>query len=145
MKKIILEHAAGFIATTNPDGTARVSIKGTMLTHEDDKILFADIRSPGTLRNLAERPNYEINFLDILSRRCVRASGTAQIFKSDSENFNNLMPKFQNRWPDLAEKIRAIVCLKVEKSQLVLSPSYDVGETEDSLRKSNAEHYKSLM
>jgi predicted pyridoxine 5'-phosphate oxidase superfamily flavin-nucleotide-binding protein len=42
----------GFVATVCPDGTPNLSPKGTTTVWDDDHIIFADIHSPGTIKNL---------------------------------------------------------------------------------------------
>jgi predicted pyridoxine 5'-phosphate oxidase superfamily flavin-nucleotide-binding protein len=48
MKRVVTEHRLGFMATVCPDGTPNLSPKGTTAVFDDDHLVFADIRSPGT-------------------------------------------------------------------------------------------------
>ena len=59
----------GFIATVCPDGTPNLSPKGTITAWDDDHLVFADIRSPGTIANLRTNPSIEVNVVDQLVRR----------------------------------------------------------------------------
>jgi hypothetical protein len=54
----------------------------------------------------------EINFVDLLSRRCFRAKGKAEVLLLGRNEFENLRPHF-NRWGNLAEPIRNIIRLQV--------------------------------
>jgi predicted pyridoxine 5'-phosphate oxidase superfamily flavin-nucleotide-binding protein len=64
MKRVVTEQRLGFIATVCPDGTPNLSPKGTTAVWDDDHLIFADIRSPGTVANLRHNPAVEINVVD---------------------------------------------------------------------------------
>ncbi len=49
MKRVVREQRLGFVATVCPDGTPNLSPKGTTAAWGDDHLIFADIRSPGTI------------------------------------------------------------------------------------------------
>ena len=54
MRRVLDEQQLGFIATVTPDGKPNLSPKGTTTAWDDDHLVFADICSPNTIRNLAE-------------------------------------------------------------------------------------------
>ena len=56
MKRIVDEQRLGFVATVCADGTPNLSPKGTTAVWDDDRLVFANIRSPGTLANLRLNP-----------------------------------------------------------------------------------------
>ncbi len=143
MKKIAMEHPGGIVGTVNADGTPNVSPKGTMVVLDDSTIVFGEIRSPMTLKNIMERPAMEINFIDVLSRRCFRAKGLATVAKKDTPEFDTLYPNFE-KWGELAKRIRHIIVLKVSETKIVSSPSYDIGETEDNLKSHWKSHFANL-
>ena len=143
MKKIAMEHPGGIVGTVNADGTPNVSPKGTMVVLDDSTIAFGEIRSPTTLKNILERPAMEINFVDVLSRRCFRAKGLASAVKRESPEFESLFPNFE-KWGELSKRIRHIIVLKVTETKLVSSPSYDIGESEDSLKSHWKSHFANL-
>jgi predicted pyridoxine 5'-phosphate oxidase superfamily flavin-nucleotide-binding protein len=49
MKRVVVEQRLAFVATVCPDGTPNLSPKGTISVWDDDHLVFADIRSPGTI------------------------------------------------------------------------------------------------
>lgn len=142
MISIIANHAIGFVATVNDDGTPNLSPKGTMVTLDEAHIVFGEIRSPGTLHNLRMRPTVEINFLDILARKGVRVRGQAGIVENGTSDFNTLRPLF-DKWGNLANSIRCFVRINVETAQMITSPAYDIGATEEGLRAHWKEYYGS--
>src|SRR5438309_7987365 len=80
----VVEAELSFIATVCPDGTPNLSPKGTTAVYDDDHLVFADLRSPGTVRNLKENPNIEINVVDVLARTGYRFKGVATVHTDDS-------------------------------------------------------------
>ena len=63
---------AGMVATINDNGTPSVSPKATFVILGDNTIAFGNLRSPGTIKNIAERSSTEVCFIDVLARKAVR-------------------------------------------------------------------------
>jgi len=57
MKQVVDQVRLGFMATVCPDGTPNVSPKGTLCVVDDAHLIFADLRSPGTVANLRANQN----------------------------------------------------------------------------------------
>ena len=130
----LVEAELGFVATVCPDGTPNLSPKGTTLVWDDDHLVFADIRSPGTVTNLRANPSIEINVVDQLSRKGYRFKGTATVH-TDDDVFERGLAFYEARGTAQArERIRSIVVVTVERAEAVTSPAYDIGFTEDELR-----------
>src|SRR5262249_49081754 len=79
MKPVINEERLAFVASVCPDGTPNLSPKGTIAAFDDEHLVFVDIRSPGTIRNLEQNPSTEINVVDQFCRNGYRFKGSAQI------------------------------------------------------------------
>ncbi len=142
-RAVIERHSLGYVASVNADGTPNLSPKGMMLALDDDHIVFGEARSPGTLRNIRERPVVEINFIDVLARRGVRVRGTCEIIEPGSEAFAALRPHFE-RWGALADRIRHFVRVTIETAKPISSPAYDIGAEEAALRSHWKAYYQGL-
>ena len=92
----VVEFELGFIATVCPDGTPNLSPKGTTAVWDDDHLVFADIRSPGTVENLRTNPSIEINVVDGLVRKGYRFKGTATVH-TDGEVFERGVKFYEAR------------------------------------------------
>jgi predicted pyridoxine 5'-phosphate oxidase superfamily flavin-nucleotide-binding protein len=57
MKRVLREQRLGYVATVRPDGTPNLSPKATTTVWDDDHLIFADLRSPGTVENLHHNPD----------------------------------------------------------------------------------------
>ena len=89
MKRVVGEQRLGFVATVCPDGTPNLSPKGTTAVWDDDHLVFANIRSPGTLANLRQNANVEVNVVDPFLRK-----GHA----------SRALPPFSNREPSMTRR-----------------------------------------
>ena len=78
MKRVVEKQRLGFVATVCADGTPNLSPKGTLRVLDDDHLMFADIRSPGTVANLRTNPGIEVNVVDPFVRKGYRFKGRAR-------------------------------------------------------------------
>ena len=136
MQRLIRDHSAGMVATVNDSGTPSVSPKATFVIIDDETIAFGNIRSPGTLANLRQRPSVEVCFIDVLARKAVRVTGTAAIV-AKSEADSDLVAAFEDIWAPYVPLMSSFVTITVSAAELILSPAYDLDFTEDELRKIN--------
>ena len=143
MKQLIRDHSAGSVATINENGTPSVSPKATFVVLDDSTIAFGNIRSPGTIKNLSDRPAVEVSFLDVIQRKAVRVSGTGSFVRS-AEADGRLVDIFKDRFPDLEDRMSGFVIISIRSTEFILSPAYDRGETEESLRDKFLAHFNKL-
>ncbi len=133
MKDLIATFPLGFVATITPDGAPAVSPKGTFLLLDHQRIAYSDIRSPGTRRNLTANPAVEVNFIDPFRRIAVRASGMAALHPKGSEWFSAHHPQWLDVFGDLARRISCLVEIRLNSAQIIWTPPYDDGVTEDEM------------
>ena len=138
MKTLIRRFSAGAVATVNADGTPAVSPKGTFVVLDDHTLAFGHIRSPKTVANLRRNPAIEICFTDVVTRRAVRVTGTATILRRDDADVA-LHDAFDAAWAPYMSRMSAYVRIAVTAAEMICSPAYDLGLTEDELRKTNLE------
>jgi len=133
MIRIVEKQHLGFVATVCADGSPSLSPKGTFVVIDDETIAFGDIRSPGSIANLRQDPRVEVNFVDPIIRRGLRAKGTATIHEKGTASFSRLRPHF-DRWGALAQRISRIVVISIESAKPLSTPAYDDGVSEAALR-----------
>ncbi len=144
MKRVVSEQKLGFVATVSEDGTPNLSPKGTFVVLDDNHILFGEIRSPNTVKNLVNRPTMEINFVDPFARKGFRAKGRATIVPRGAREFDELLPRFA-QWGELTDRFNGIVKLRVERAVPVISPAHDMGANEADLREAWMTHFSGLQ
>jgi len=144
-----MEQRLAFVATVCPDGTPNLSPKGTIAIWDDDHLVFADIRSPGTISNLKKNPAVELNVVDPFVRKGYRFKGVGEVI-ADGERFQEIMRFYRGRWVDTARsksesRIGAFVVVKVETVLPLISPAYDdASSDEQSIRKYWVSHFAAL-
>ena len=131
VRKFLEVQKLGYVATISEDNTPNLSPKGTVMAWDSETIVFADIRSPRTIRNLSANPNVEINVVDPLSRKGFRFSGTAKILQSGPK-FDKILTYYKNN--GIKSSINAIVLVDVSKMSEIISPLYDLGVSENEIR-----------
>jgi len=142
MKRVVEEQRLGFVATVCPDGTPNLSPKGTTAVWDDDHLVFANIRSPGTLSNLRQNANVEVNVVDPFLRKGYRFKGVAAILEA-GPLYDEAIAFYQERGSRVSV-IREVVMVRVQSAQPIDSPAYDLGLTEDEVRARWERHFQSL-
>ena len=80
MARMVAELRLCYVATVTPDGKPNLSPKGSLCVIDGDHLAFADIMSPGTMRNLRSNPYIEVNMVHPFLRRGYRFKGRCEIF-----------------------------------------------------------------
>ncbi len=140
IKNIIEQQKLGYVATVSPDNTPNLSPKGTISVWDDEHLVFADIKSPKTMANLEKNPSVEINVVDPITRKGYRFKGTGTIFSSGQE-YEKIISHYNKI--GIKSKIGRVVMIKVDSVSDVTSPLYDLGYTEDEIKKRWKKHYLS--
>jgi predicted pyridoxine 5'-phosphate oxidase superfamily flavin-nucleotide-binding protein len=143
MRRVVSEQSLGFIATVCADGTANLSPKGTLRVWDERHLVFLDLRSPGTMANLATNPSVEVNVVDPIVRKGYRFKGTGRVVGKGEELERVL--DFYGREPGSArDRVRAAVLIEVTEAAALISPSYDLGATEEEIAARWREHHLGL-
>ena len=142
MKRIVEEQRLGFVATVCPDGTPNLSPKGTTTVWDDDHLIFANIRSPGTIANLRRNSSVEVNVVDPFVRKGYRFKGVASVLDSGAV-YDKAIAFYKER--GVANAIGEIVVVQVQRALPIDSPAYDLGLSEKEVRRRWEAHYGSLL
>lgn len=142
MKRLVEEQRLGYVATVCPDGTPNLSPKGTTAVWDDNHLVFANIRSPGTLANLRANPSVELNVVDPFARKGYRFKGVASLLESGARYDEAI--EFYRKRGSRVEAIREIVLVRVHRAQPMDSPAYDLGLSEGEVRQRWEQYFQSL-
>ncbi len=147
IQRFVREQRLGFVATVNADGSPNVSPKGTTTVWDDDHLVFADIRSPGTVANIRRDPRVEINVVDPMVRKGYRFRGTAEVLE-DGPRFEEVVARYEasgvQAWDEGGRRIRAVVLVGVEEVRPLVSPGYDSGIGDDEMLERWVAYWRSL-
>ena len=141
MKRVVDEQRLGFVATVCPDGTPNLSPKGTTAVWDDDHLVFANIRSPGTIANLRQNPSVEVNVVYPFGRRGYSFNGVASVLESGAL-YEQAIAFYRNRGSRNA--IAEVVLIRVQTAQPIDSPAYDLGLSEEEVRDRWEQHFQAL-
>ena len=140
MQRVLRDVRLAFAATVAADGRPNLSPKGTTLPLDERRIVFADIRSPGTVANLRLNPAIELNVVDLGMRRGYRFKGTGRIVEAGDE-YERLLAWYGEQGFELEGRADRFVVVDVEQLGELLSPAYDWGSTEEELLRTYTRHY----
>jgi uncharacterized protein len=147
MKRVVREQRLGFAATVCPDGTPNLSPKGTTTVWDDQHLVFADISSPQTVKNLRANPAIEVNVVDPITRKGYRFKGHASVI-DEGELFEQILDFYQRGEApvtDAGTRVRRAILVRVERALPLTSPAYDLGLTEDVIRAAWWAHHAALQ
>lgn len=111
VQKAVDECKPGIIATASLAGKPNVSAKGSLQVLDDENVIFADIKSPGTLANLKANPQVAIFCFDPTTRSGCRISGKAEIFDSGP-----LLDQFSQAYAARNMTVKHVVKVAVDDS-----------------------------
>lgn len=132
MQRLVREQRLGYVATISPDGSPNLSPKGSLTVLDDRNLVFADIESPHTIRNLGNDPRTEINVVDPLTRKGYRFRGKGTVLHA-GVTYWKVLEMYRDEGADI-RRIRAVVLIEVESAAPLVSPVYIGGLTEDEVR-----------
>ena len=142
MQTLVRRTLLCFAATINADGSPNLSPKSTLIVHDDEHLLFANIASPRTVANLRRDPRIEINCVDIFARRGYRFAGHASVRSAGDPIYDGFAATLRAEHGDVIP-VHDAVLVRVLSARPVLSPAYAYvpGVTEAGLRAVYARKY----
>ena len=118
MRDMIRRVRLAFVATVGSDGRPNLSPRGSLKVLDSTTLIYADIQSPQTTRNVEINPNVEINVVDPFRRRGFRFRGTAMVSEDVS------LVAFAGADLGADYPVRHAVVIKVDCAVPVRSPVY---------------------
>ena len=144
MKRVVEEQRLAFYATVSEDGSPNLSPKGSTYVLDDDRLFFADYRSPQTVENIRRGSLVELNVVDPLVRKGYRFKGPAELHEPGSELYAHCVELMRAAGSTLAERARTIAVVEVREARPLVSPVYDDGTvTEEEVIAIYRERYSS--
>ncbi len=75
----------GWVATASKDGMPNVAIKGSLRVWDDEHLVFADLFSLKTRKNLEENPQVAVMVMDVEARIGYSLKGRAELLSQGPE------------------------------------------------------------
>ncbi|MDR3577617.1 MAG: pyridoxamine 5'-phosphate oxidase family protein [Anaerolineaceae bacterium] len=80
--KAFMTGKQGWVATASKDGIPNIAIKGSLRVMDDEHLLFADLFSLKTRKNLEENPKVAVMVFDPETRKGYSLKGQAEMISS---------------------------------------------------------------
>ncbi len=141
VKDFLKQQKLGFVATINENNTPNLSPRGTIFAWGDEHVIFADIKSPQTTKNLERNSTVEINVINPITRKGIILNGNASILKEGKEFFE-ILGYYKEQ--GIQSKIVAVAKVKVTEIQEITSPLYDLGYSENEIKEKWKKYYQSF-
>ena len=109
-----------WLATVDKSGQPNVSPK-EIFAVRNDKLLIANIASPGSVRNIEENPKVCVSFIDFLVQKGYQLKGHALVLQPS--DFREVHSFIQIRAGD-KYKVLSVISIEVEKVKPIIAPSY---------------------
>jgi len=139
MKRVVRDQRLGYVATVAPDGLPNVSPKGSLTVWDDSHLVFADIESPNTIRNLSANGHVEVNVVDPFTRKGYRFQGRATVLRS-GDTYWKVIEHYKTEGADI-RRVRAVALIEVTGAAALVSPAYTTGLTEQEVARLWEEFY----
>ena len=141
VKNFLKSQKLGYVATVSDQGLPNLSPKGTIIAWDENTLVFADIRSPNTIKNLEKNPFLEINVVDPILRKGFRFKGQGTILKN-GEKYENIVSHYGKI--GIKSSIGAIVLVELNEILEVTSPLYDLGVSEGEMKEKWKKYFLNL-
>lgn len=96
---------------------------------EDEQLVFLHLHSPGTVANLGNNPNVEVNVVDPIRRTGYRFAGRARVLTA-GEDYERILAWFSRERGTDRERVHAAVLIDIRTAERLISPIYDTGVSE---------------
>jgi predicted pyridoxine 5'-phosphate oxidase superfamily flavin-nucleotide-binding protein len=101
------------LATADKDGRPSVSPKGSLRVLDEKHLIFADLLSPQTLKNLKENPSIAMIGLDPATRKGGRIGGKVDEIATAGDLYDQISKEYADKG-----KVNHIAKVFIEKSSL---------------------------
>ena len=137
-KKLIEKSVLCWVASVSEEGQPNVSPKEVFELYKNDRLVFAVIASPNTLKNIKQHPKVGASCLDIWTQKGVQMNGIAEIISPIHQDFEELK-KLLNKKNKGVFTFRNIISIKITETKILLAPSYQFLETTEKNQIINSE------
>jgi predicted pyridoxine 5'-phosphate oxidase superfamily flavin-nucleotide-binding protein len=99
MELLQKEHLV-YAATASADGTPNVSPKGSIAVVDDKRLVFAEIASPHTIKNLQDNPKIALYVLDKATAKGAQIQGEVELV-NEGPRFESVAAALKKMRPEL--------------------------------------------
>ncbi|WP_421976353.1 pyridoxamine 5'-phosphate oxidase family protein [Roseivirga seohaensis] len=123
VRNVIDKSVLCWLATTDASQTPNVSPKEVFTYWGDDRLIIANIASPGSVRNIRANPSVCVSFIDVLVQKGFKVKGKAAIVRSGQEGYQAIQAELEKltggKYP-----FSEVIVIRVESIEAIVAPSY---------------------
>lgn len=112
-----------WLATADSNNAPNVSPKEVFTFWGDDKIIIANIASPGSVNNILTNASVCVSFIDVLVQKGFKAKGKADILEEHHSGYDEMKAALEQltlgKYP-----FRKIILVDVKHVEPIIAPSY---------------------
>lgn len=112
-----------WLATSDSNGIPNVSPKEIFATMGDDRLVIANIKSPGSVANVRANPAVCVSVVDVFSQRGFKLRGAARNVHRHEADFAALAAPLEKLTSGVFP-ILSVIEVRVETVEEILAPSY---------------------
>jgi predicted pyridoxine 5'-phosphate oxidase superfamily flavin-nucleotide-binding protein len=112
-----------WLATCNRQGEPNVSPKEVFTYWDETTLLIANIASPQSVSNIAEKPKVCVSFINIFIQKGFKLKGVATIISRQDAAYTAKVVPLRSMVAD-AFPILSVIEIKVNKVESIKAPSY---------------------
>jgi len=114
-----------WLATADADGSPNVSPKEIFAAHDDQRLVIANIASPGSVRNLRVNDRVCVSLVEVFVQKGFKVRGRARLVAASEPGFAELAAPLahmtQGRYP-----IHHVIVVEAEAVESIRAPSYQL-------------------
>ncbi|PMR77927.1 pyridoxamine 5'-phosphate oxidase family protein [Billgrantia endophytica] len=112
-----------WLATVDREGCPNVTPKEIFAAHGDERLVIANIASPGSARNLLGNANVCVSFVDIFVQKGFKLLGKGSVVRKDDPRYGELAEPLEALTQGLYP-IHSVIEVRIGKVEPILAPSY---------------------
>ena len=112
-----------WLATVGRDGAPNVSPKEVFAAYENDRLLIANIASPGSVRNVLSNDAVCVSFVDVFVQKGFKVRGRANCVVPSDSRYAALAKPLE-KMVDGKFVIRSVIEVRATAVEPILAPSY---------------------
>ncbi|WP_040409364.1 pyridoxamine 5'-phosphate oxidase family protein [Arhodomonas aquaeolei] len=112
-----------WLATVDAEGWPNVSPKEIFTAYDDERLIIANVASPGSVRNLLRVERACVSFIDVFVQKGFKVRGRAQLVWVSDPRYRELLTPLE----DMAGgkfSINGIIEVWADEVEAILAPSY---------------------
>ena len=123
IKQSVADCVLCWLATVDKNGVPSVSPKEVFLTFAENEIIIANIASPDSVRNINQKPQVCVSFVDVFKQKGFKMKGDAMEMTQANSGYK---PRYHasNDFAGGQYPIKSLIKIEIKSVRPIVAPSY---------------------